>query len=164
METDATGARAQLSEFDSAVDVATGHSMRMPSWWAFPLIALFTPAIVLGIASFSERAATPDQPLLTIFRVAAVVFGVIAVLAGITEWRLERANPVRPLAPARGGRMSKWLLAFSFANVFGLIIPTNMLTINDFEHPIPLAIAAYLWWAIVPRFFHRRHVQMVRGE
>ena len=163
METDAVAARAQLSEFDSAVDVSTSHSVRMASWWAFPAVALLGPAIVLGLSSFTERAATPDQPLLTVFRLATVMFGVIVACAGVKEWTLERANSVRPLAPIRGGRMSKWLFAYSFAFVFGMTIPMNMLTINDFEHPIRLAIVSYLWLVIVPRFFHRRHIQMVRG-
>ena len=163
METDPRGARAQLSEFDAAVDVSTSHSVRMASWWVFPIVALLGPAIVLGLSSFTERAGTPEEPLLTVFQVATVTFGVIVACAGFKEWTLERANPVRPLAPIRGGRMSKWLFAHTFAIVFGMTIPMNMLTINDFEHPIPLAIVSYLWLAIVPRIFHRRHIEMVRG-
>lgn len=170
MESRESDAHVHLEQYQVAA-AAAGDENLAPSHKFYVLLAFIGPALILGSAGFAPETFDEfgvdrlqfEQSSITIFRVLAVLFAAISVVAMVAEWLRDRRRAVRVLAPIRGGRYSPWLFAYTFSSVLGVAIPLNLLNINKLN-PVPLAVCSYLWLALVPVYLYRRHLTVLRNQ
>jgi len=83
------------------------------------------------------------------------VVAVLVVVAGAVYQR--KRSQVKPLAPIRGGRTTKWNFIAIFSITLSITVASNLVTINGVDSPYLLGALIYLWLAAVPAYCWRRH-------
>ena len=160
MTPDAAKARQQLTELVDAERAVEASSVAPMPWWFGPGFGFVGPAIVWWATSELPDAALTYAPWqLFALKAGAIVFGAIAVLAVVLQFRIDRRMRVRARPPARGGRTTCWMFGFMFSMMFGTVIATNLVLVREVDEPLLLGGSMYLWFALLPAFFYSRHTE-----
>lgn len=153
-----SAAREHLAELNDAMRTSTVAGAAIAPSWGFAAVALVGPAFVFYIAS---RDGVGGEPAGDFFRVGWIVLGVLAVI-GVVAGAVAsvRSSSVRPKSPARGGRTTKWAFIASLAVTLPIHVGGGFLDGLIDGRPVNavvLSVIAYVWLAIVPAYFYRRH-------
>ena len=155
---DSGTARDHLADLNDAMRTSTVAGANFDPWWAYPVIAFAGPAVTFYVTS---RDTAAGGGLGDFFRVGWVVLAVITLIgaiAGVAAF--FRSSRVRPKSPARGGQTTKWAFLASLSVTLPIFVGGNYAdtwTGGRSANAILLSVIFYVWLAVVPAHFYRRH-------
>jgi len=164
MEIDSGTARQQLQVVEDAMQVSESSAVTNPPAWFYPTLALIGPATIWWVNATIAPADHFGSQELSLLRLGGTIMGVVALASLVRMAVVERRSAVvRPKAPIRGGRTTKWNFLSIFSLVLAFTVGLNIVTINEVFRPYLTGALVYLWIALVPAYCYRRHVMEMRS-
>lgn len=155
---DSGTARDHLADLNDAMRASAVAGANFDPWWAYPIIAFAGPAIIFYVTS---RDTVAGEGLGDFFQVGWVVLAAIALIGAIAGIAVSfRSSRVRPKSPARGGQTTKWAFLSSLSVTLPIIMGGNYADTWTGGRPVSVILLSavfYVWLAIVPAYFYRRH-------